>query len=127
MKIHQPASAHFATELLLFSLVLHVVVSAASARRHRAEKDMEKVRKIKSDRRWTNLISFVTTGQIIGSFYSRAFDLPHAVSLRTCVITYCVFLGPGLLYLRTWAEKRDSVRAQRQKARGERPYYMADH
>ena len=126
MRIHQPASAHFATELLVFSLVFCVVVSAASARRLRAETDREKVRKIKSDRRWTNLTFVVTTGQIIGSFYSRAFDLPHEVSLRTWVITYCVFLGPGLLYLRTWAEKRDGARAQRQKARGERPYYLAD-
>lgn len=126
MKMHQPAYAHFAANLLLFNLVFCAVIFLISTWQRRGITDPAELSKRRTERLWTYSIYGATTAGTIASLYSAAFDLPHDVSPRTWNIIYCGLIGPSLPFLRMWIDEKNKERAAKEQAKQEQPYYIAN-
>ncbi len=126
MKMHQPAYAHSATNLLLFNLVFFAVPLFFSAWQRRRITDTAELSKHRTEQLWRYFIYWATMVGIIAPLYSAAFDLPHAVSPRTLSLAYCGLIGPSLPFLRMWIDKKSKQRAAKEQSKQERPYYITN-
>jgi hypothetical protein len=125
MVMHQPGWTHIAFNLAVVFLSVYLItfILGLFIDPLRGLTNPVKIAKLKKDRRWTEWVFLVTSGQIVAVNYSHAFDWPHQVSLRTWIIACCGVLGPALGFLRRWLDRKPP---KPKPSEQEQPYYAAD-